>query len=276
MAVLSSMFLTAFLLSGCQTLRTAIQEPVVSLDSVDFVGISFTDMELLFQLKVENHNSFDIPVPEISWELFLNDNSFIKGDIRGRGNISARTASFIDVPVNLNFLEILNTFSSFRGSNSVDYRIEISARIPLALFREMVFNLQHEGQIPLPQVPRFSSPSMRVESSDLSGVRILVSINVENPNIFDLPPPSLTMEYSLNNTPFFSSGMEINEPLRARSITPVVFRFSVNFADVFLRFINLRNLREVSSQLSLSFDFGVPAFAGQRFNLQIPGTLPLR
>jgi len=276
MTVASVLISLVFLFSACQTLSSPLQEPVVSVNTVEFVGISFTDMELLFQLKVENPNNFEIPFPEIHWELFLNENTFLKGEIRSRGNIRARTISFIDVPVNLNFLEVFSSFSSLRGRNSADYRIAITARIPLAILRELVFNLGHEGQIPLPQVPSFSMPSMRVENSDLSGVTILVSVNVENPNIFDLPPPRLSMEYSLNNSPFFSSTMETESPLRAGSVTPIAFRFSVRFADVFLRFINLRNLREVSSQLSLSFDFATPAFLGEQFNLRIPGTLPLR
>ena len=263
-------------LSACQTLGSPVQEPVIEFHTVDFVGISFTDMELLFQIRVNNPNPFEIPFPEIAWELFLNENSFIRGDIRSRGNIRAQNSVIVEIPVNINFLDIFTAFASLRGRNDVDYRIAIGVRIPLPVLRNRVWNLEHRGQIPLPQMPRLSSPSMRVENVDLQGAQVLVSVNVVNPNLFNLPPPNLSMDFQINNSSFFNSTLDVDNIIAAESATPVAFRFSVRFADIFLRFITLRNQREVSTLLNLSLDFGVPAFMGDAINIQIPGTLPLR
>jgi len=264
------------LLPACQTMDSAFHEPLLSLHSVDFMGISFTDMELLFSIRVENPNSFDIPFPDITWVFFLNENQFISGDFRSNGRIRGRASNIVEIPVNINFVEVFNTFSSLMGATQADYRISLAARIPLPVLRGRVWNFQYEGQIPIPQLPRLTGPSMRIENVDLTGVQILVSVNVENPNIFALPPPVLHIDYLVNNVSFINSAVEAPAPLSSRAITPITFRFSVNFADLFSRFITLLTFREVPVQLNISFDFLTPAFSSNNFNIQIPGILPLR
>ena len=275
-ARLFAILVLVILLPACQTMDSVFHEPLLSLHSVDFIGISFTDMELMFSVRVENPNSFDIPFPDISWIFFLNENQFLSGDFRSNGRIRGRASSIVEVPININFVEVFNTFSSLMGANQADYRISLAARIPLPVLRGRVWNFQHEGQIPIPQLPRLTSPSMRVENIDLNGVQIVVSVNVENPNIFALPPPVLHIDYLVNNVSFINSAVELTDPLSARAVSPLVFRFSVRFADLFSRFITLLTFREVPVQLNITFDFLTPAFSNNNFNLQIPGILPLR
>jgi hypothetical protein len=65
------------------------------------------------------------------------------------------------------------------------------------------------------------------------------------------------------------------EQLAASSITPVVFGLAVYYVDIFRVFSNLRNSANAQSQLDITFDFGVPVFSGENFNLHIPVSLPL-
>jgi len=80
MAVLSA----AFVFSNCKSVASVLpfSEPKVYLRSIDFSRISFTGVELLCRVNVENPNSFDIPFPEVTWEFFINTNSFISGVVK--------------------------------------------------------------------------------------------------------------------------------------------------------------------------------------------------
>ena len=262
-------------LTNCQTLGSVTREPVVSLHSAEIVGVSFTDTELLCIVRVENPNPFDIPFPEIVWELYINENFFVSGLIRNDQRIRARNSTLVEIPVNLNYLDIINTFLSLRGRRQFDYKVALAANFSIPVLGERTVRLEHDGTIPLPQAPRLSSPSMRVDSVDLNGAQIHVSVNIENPNNFALPTPRISINYLVNGVSFINSTSEARAPIAASGTTPLVFGFSVRYMDLLRRFPNLVAQRQVSTALNLSVDFGVPVFA-EPLGIQIPGTLPLR
>ena len=117
---------------------------------------------------------------------------------------------------------------------------------------------------------------MRVDSVDLNGAQIAVSVNIENPNNFPLPTPKFTIDYLVNGNSFITGTMEGRGPIPASGSSPLVFGFPVRYLDLLRRFQNLGNLREAPTMLNLTFDFGIPFFANEPFVLQIPGNLPLR
>lgn len=275
LAAAGAVFCAVLSLTTCQTLSSALREPVVSLQSVEFAGINFKGVDLLCKVRVQNPNVFDIPFPEVGWELFINTNSFIKGVVKNDQRIKAQNTVLVNVPVNLDFLEVIRTFGSLKGRSSADYRIALAAKFNLPVLGDKVWNFAHGGVLPMPQAPKLSAPSMRVERADLTKVEILASLNVENPNAFELPPPSLAYDYLVNRNSFLKGTVTTPGPLAASSVTPVAFRLTVTYADLFRSFSSLSSLREIPSMLNMTCNFAMPVFSGETFSLQIPGTLPL-
>lgn len=270
-----AVFCIIFTFTTCQTAKAIFQQPVVSLHSVELAGINFTGAQLLCRLQVENPNGFEIPFPEVGWELFINTNSFVSGIVKNNQRISARNTTLVDVPVNLQFLEILNTFTSFKGRKDIDYKVALAVKFPIPVLGDLVWNLAPEGVIPLPQIPKLSMPSITVGKADLSMVEMVVSVNVENPNAFQLPPPKVGFDYKVNNTSILRNTHENKASLAPSSVTPVAFALGIYYADLLRIFPGLLTSNNVPSVLDLSFDFGVPAFGGDNFNLQIPGSIPM-
>ena len=267
------MIFAVILFSNCQTVETVLREPAVSLASVELANISFNGLQLLSKVRVENPNGFEIPFPEVGWDLFINDNSFADGVIRNNQRIRARGATLVEIPVNLGYLEVFNTFASLVGRNQSDYKIALAVNIPLPVLGNRVWNFEHEGVFPLLQAPRLSMPSLRIDRMDLSGAEIVVSVNVDNPNVFALPPPRISYDLLVNRASFVQNQMEAAAPLAASSSTPVSFRTTIDYASVLRGFVGSLTAGEVPIQFNLDFDFAIPFFSGQ--SLQIPGTLPL-
>lgn len=267
--------LTAILLlTTCQSTSSPLSEPIVSLHSVNLANVNFNGAQILCRLQVENPNPFEIPLPEVGWEFFINNNSFVSGVVRNNQRVRARYTTLLEIPVNLNYLEILNTFTSLKGRRQIDYKAALAVKFSIPILGDMVWNFEHSGDVPIPQAPRLTLPSMGVERVDLNGVTLAVSVNVENPNSFELPSPKVAYDYLVSGSSFIKSTVD-TRPLAASSVTPVTFRFSVSYADLFRSITSLPSSGSVPSLLNLSFDFGVPAFSGDIFNLQIPGSLPL-
>lgn len=253
-----------------------LQEPVISLHSVQLAKLDiFSGAQLLCKVKVDNPNVFTIPLPEVGWHIFLNSNSFISGVVKNNQQIRAQNSSIVEIPINLNFLDIFKAFASLKGRKQTDFKVAFDIKFTIPLVGDMVWHLEHEGELPMPQLPKISAPVMRVEKMDLTMVEWYISVNVENPNAFELPPPKIAFNYQIDNRSLIQNTLANKGTLAPSSVTPVVFGLVVNYADLFRIFSNLRSSANVQSQLDISFDFGVPVFSGENFNLNIPALLPI-
>ena len=268
-------FFAALFFTSCRSLPSAAQEPVVSIQSAELTGIDINGVQLLCKVEVKNPNSFDIPFPETDWTLYINTNSFANGTVKRNHRIRARSSAIVEVPVNIEYFGFFNTFRSLIGARQVDYKLALGVKIQTPVLGDKVWNIEHNGTLPLPQQPRFSSPSMKVENASSARADVIISINVENPNIFPLPAPSIKYDYILNRNSFIRGEIINARPLAASSITPLELKLQVSFSDLFRSFSALRNLREVASNLIFEADFGIPVFKGEVFRFELPGNLQL-
>ncbi|MCL2441579.1 MAG: LEA type 2 family protein [Treponema sp.] len=265
---------TVFSLTNCQSLRSVFQEPVVSLHSAELTGISFIGAQFLCKVQVQNPNSFDIPFPETDWEFFINNNSFLKGTVKNNQRIRARSTTIVDVPVSFEYVQMFNSFRSLLGSRQTGYKVALGVKIPLPILGDKVWNFEHEGTLPVLQMPQVNRPSMRMENADINRAIINVTVNVQNPNPFPIPSPKITYDYQLNRNSFIKGTIENEGLLAASASTPVVFQLIVNYADLFRSFSAMRNLFEVPSLLILTCDLGIPVFS-DILRFEVGGTLPL-
>jgi LEA14-like dessication related protein len=265
-----------FIFTTCETVQTVLQEPVISLHSLELAKVNFTDAQILCKVQIDNPNVFDIPFPEIGWEIFLNANAFINGVVKNDQKIKGRNSTLVDIPVSFEYLYVFRTFASLLGSKSIEYKIPLALKFSIPILGYKIWRLEPQGVLPLPQVPKLNTPTVRIASSNLSMVELVVSMNVENPNTFSLPPPKIAFNYMVNNTSILRNSFENRTQLAASSVTPVMFGLAVHFTDVFRIIPSLINSSSASTLLDMSVDFGVPAFSSQKFNLQVPGSLPLR
>ena len=244
----------------CAHLSKIFREPVVTLDSVKFTTITLNGAELLCKIKVRNTNPIDIPFPRIDWKLFINTNEFIKGSIVKNNALKANRSTFVDVPVSLNYVEAFNSIKSLVGTKEAGYRIELATKFTLPIFGDRVWNFTHQGVFPVLQLPKLSRPSFKVDKLDFTKAELVFSIDVENPNKFDLPMPKMEYDYKVNNNSFIKSSVVVGSVLAAAAVTPVFIRLSVDYPELFRNFQSLRNLNEVPSILSIKSDFKIPAF----------------
>jgi LEA14-like dessication related protein len=265
----------ALSLTTCQSLSNVLQEPLLSLHSVEIAKLSFTGAELLCKVKVDNRSPLEIPLPEVGWEFFINTNSFITGNIRSNQSLKSRKSTIVDVPVSFTYLEVFNAFKSLRGSRQADYRVTLAAKIPLPVMGDKVFNFEHKGTFPVLQFPKFTMPAMKFDKLDFTKAELLFTVNVENPNSFNLPSPKMAYEYLVNKNSFIRSTIDSAAPLAAGAVTAIPIRITVNYAELLQKFASLRSLGEAPSQLSLRSDFSIPAFAGESFQSEAGGSLPI-
>ena len=265
-----------FPFTACKTLNSSFQEPVVSLYSVETADININNAQFLCKIQVKNPNAYEIPFPQTGWELFIKEKSYKDGTVTVDGKIKARSAVFIEVPVKIEYLDFFKTFKPLIGSKQASYKLTMAVKYSSPDFGEKVWNFDNSGELPLPQLPLLSAPAIVIESVDFSKVEILVSINVENPNVFEIPSPKFSYDYILNKKSFIWGIIEDETPLAPTSVTPVKFRMVVNYADLFRTYSSFSFTRETSSLLVLTCDFRIPVFSGESRRFEVPGVFPIR
>jgi len=262
-------------LTSCKSLVSSFQEPKLSLQSVEIANINLDSVKMLCKVQVENPNGFDLPFPETDWEFFINAGSFAKGNLKNNHKVKARNSALVDVPVELKYSDVFASFKSLAGSKEVDYKVALGLKFPYPLIRDKVWTFEHEGMLPMPQLPRIRTPSMRMERADTTRAEINVTINVENPNPFELPMPKIEYDYRLNRNSFIKGNLENEGTLAANKVTPVTFKLIVNYADLFRNFASLLNAFQADSLLVITCDYGLPSLSSRPQSFEVSGTLPV-
>jgi LEA14-like dessication related protein len=245
------LFLVVFILSftTCQSLKSAIKEPKVTLRSVDLADLTFTGAQLLCKVNVENPNAVEIPFPEIDWHLFLNANSFIKGTIKNGQPIKARNSTVVEVPVKFNYLDVYNTYSSLRGSNQADYKVDLAAKFNLPVLGTKVWNLSRNGTLPLLKVPAISFKSITLKNLSLSRIDFELAWDVDNSNSFAMNVKDFTYNFTVNNSQWAGGNVTGAPRIAANGKTTVPFAFSINGASM------IRDITDIINRGS-SISFG--------------------
>jgi hypothetical protein len=135
-----------------------------------------------------------------------------------------------------------------------------------------------EPVVELPKAPVFTLQDIRVENINKTMVELYVSVDLENPNGFELPQPRLAFDYQVLETSIIRSRLRNQGTLPAYSTTNVIFGIIVYYRDLYFIFPDLQRLRfrEASSTLKLSCDLGVPVKDDEPTSLQVSYTLPLQ
>jgi len=262
-------------LTSCKSLMSSFQEPVLSFQSVEIANVNLNSVKMLCKIQIENPNGFDLPFPETDWEFYINAGSFSRGNLKNNHKIKARNSAVVEVPVELKYSEVFTSFKSLVGRKEADYKVVLGLKFPYPLIRDKVWTLEREGTVPLPQLPRIRTPSMRMENANTTRAEINVTVNVENPNPFELPMPKIEYDYQLNKNSFIKGNLENEGTLAANKVTPVTFKLIVNYADLFRNFSSLLNAFQTNSLLIITCDYGLPALSSEPQRFEVSGTLPV-
>lgn len=128
---ISILFSTALLLQACASgVPGVIEQPKISIQNISLQDISLTQGTAIVTLNVANPNAFPIPLQGIQYGLSLNGRQVASGDQVQNMNIGARQEVPINIPVKLDFAELLRLAPDALRSRSVQYDLNGAVRLP--------------------------------------------------------------------------------------------------------------------------------------------------
>lgn len=127
---ISLLLSSALLLQACSGVPGVIEQPKVSIENIQVQEISLTQGTAVVTLNVSNPNAFPIPLQGIEYGLTLNGRQVASGDQTQNVTLAARQNVPVQIPVKLDFTEILRLAPDAIRSRTVAYNLSGAVRLP--------------------------------------------------------------------------------------------------------------------------------------------------
>jgi LEA14-like dessication related protein len=278
-AIAVFLFSVNIFLTTCDLLTAVVNEPDVSFNSVDLESININGARLLCNTTVTNPNSFNIPsFPETNWKLYMDGKFLLASTVNEDQGIPAKGSVNVNFPVYVEFLNLFKTIVSLKENSSAKYKLELEVIVPIDILgKTKILNTEHEGEIPLLQLPRLNPPSIKFGTVSLSGMDILISFDFENPNDFDLPSPKIDFDYQVNGSSIIGGGSKMpGKPLAKSTTTTIEQPLDISFANISLAAATAITTGHADNAFSYSCDFGLEALGGNILNTVLPVKIPVK
>lgn len=227
--------ISALILLKCSTVNqmlTSLQRPGVTVDRVRVSALSFEDIDLLFDLKVNNPNTVNISLAGFDYDFFLNGNSFVKGEQDKGLSIEAGGESIVQIPINLKFADVYQTYISLKNNDSTDYELKLGFAFDIPVLGDVRVPVSQKGMLPMVRFPAFSIHSIRLDQLSLNGADLKLQIAVDNSNPFALNLDKMNYRFNVNGLSWINGESQNVRQVQQKGKTIIDIPISLNFFEV--------------------------------------------
>jgi LEA14-like dessication related protein len=155
----ASLFLLipAFLIiSGCSTLQNMLAEapkPTASLKDVSFKSVSFTSVQLQFDLEVNNPYDVPLPLVNLDYTLSAGESKLLKGAADIQSAIPAKQSKVVSLPAEVSILEVINFARGVRSGAKIPYDANANLSVDAPVAGRLSIPVGKKGEIAVPSIP---------------------------------------------------------------------------------------------------------------------------
>jgi LEA14-like dessication related protein len=142
------LFLCAFSIFLMSCLSWILEKPSFVLRGVILSPRSFTEMNLLIDLDVQNPNRFDLTLKSFECTIYLKNEEIGKGRLENELLIPSSSTTQIQVPIDVKFKDLGGSLKAIFTGGDLPYKIEGKADVSTA-FGSLNFPFSKEGPINL-------------------------------------------------------------------------------------------------------------------------------
>ena len=142
------LFLCAFSIFLVSCVSWILEKPSFVLRGVSISPRSFTEMNLLIGLDVQNPNRFDLTLKSFECTIYLKNEEIGKGRLENEILIPSSSTTRIQVPIDAKFKDLGGSLKVILTGGDLPYKIEGKADVRTA-FGSLNFPFSKEGPINL-------------------------------------------------------------------------------------------------------------------------------
>lgn len=121
----SIIFILIGLLTACANVPLQTVSPQVSLADFKLLNMGLMKQDYRLKLRLQNPNSFPLPISGMNYQLRLNDKEFTHGESKQAVTIPASGEEFLEIDVASNLMRILDEWKDWKAifNRNFDYRL---------------------------------------------------------------------------------------------------------------------------------------------------------
>lgn len=222
-------------MDGCaalEDLSNTIQKPSLSVENVRVSDFNFEEMELTYDIKVDNPNALSVQMLAYDYNLDINEHTLVTGDQKKELAIEASGASTFQVPMRLNFRDVYRSVQSLRDSEEVSYNFLSNLMFDLPVLGQTKVPVRKEGRIPLLKTPKISLEDFEVTGINLSSADINMKLRFDNPNGFGINVNALKYDLMINGEQWFNGTALQGATIKEQGVTMLNIPVSLNISKM--------------------------------------------
>jgi len=203
-------------IASCSALKdlASVQKPKLSVTDAKISDASLTDLELTFDVEVDNPNVVSINLASYNYDFLISDRTFVNGNQSLGTTILSNNKSIVQIPVRFTYEDLFKTFSDIRDKDETNYELKsvIGVDLPVLGFTEIP--LEKSGTFPVIKKPSISASRLTVKNISFTNADLELVLNIENPNAFGISLKDTDYSISINGL----------KSISGKSLNPIVIK----------------------------------------------------
>lgn len=266
---------------SCSTLEElagSVQKPELSISDVRVTDFSFEEIELTYDVNIDNPNAVSVQMASFDYDFKLNDQTFVDGRQEKNTRIEASGSSTFEVPVRLNFQKIYEGIRTLATTDEAGYEFLGSVSFDLPVLGITPVPFSREGTIPMVKVPSIRIQNLEVQNLSLTKADLILNMEFDNPNAFSIAVNAFNYDLIVNGNRWAEGDALASRTIPEKGTSSLEIPISLNIAEMGISVYQLlTDSRNLNYRLNGTFDLGTnhPLLEQTNFNLNRKGTLPL-
>lgn len=188
--------------------REAFEKPTVRVESASLQALSFTGADLLVVLQVRNPNPVGMVLSGVDYELRIDGEPLVSGSRGEETRIQASGTSRLELPLRVVYRDMFKASARLLDRDRPEYQVScgVSCRVPV--LGEVRIPVTAEGTLPVLRLPSVGFAGLEILDFSLSGARVALLLDLDNPGGYPLEISSLAYELFINGDSWASGRLD--------------------------------------------------------------------
>ena len=211
----------------CSTLQQLMQKPTVRYERVKMETMSFTKGTFVFQFQITNPNPVGLSISRVDYDLELNGQSFIKGDLPKGIQLPSQGSTLFEVPVILEYFKFFKSLQDFMRLDQIPYSLK--GTVTVGPFQ---IPFTKTGHFDKPVLPKVSLKTIHISKLSLTGASMVVKLSMWNANAFPVHLSGVDYNIKLSDVSIAKGGIEVLDPIEENGEVELRLPIDVGFLNL--------------------------------------------
>lgn len=203
----------AVVLAGldCASLvKKAFDPPKVAVDRVEFKDISFSGCDLVLHIRINNPNGIGATLNRLEYAFDADGERLLSGKKEDKTTIKAKAISDIPLPLRVSYSGLRKGVAGVLTKKVLPFRFtgKVVLDTPIG---DLGFDLNHEGEIPIPDRPRFELTKIALAEFSVSSATLMLHLRISNNHDLELDIRQFRYQFLLQDSLVSASEIQVGQ-----------------------------------------------------------------